>query len=130
MYQSVNQIKDPAARFMEMNGIATWKQAVTHLPSLIRKICQKNNVSMDSINFVVFHQANYNMIDYILKKLKISEAKTYINVREIGNTGSASVGIALAQAVEQKLINHGDLVLLAAVGAGFNFATSLWKWGK
>lgn len=130
MYQHSETSVENKSRFMEMNGIATWKQAVTHLPSLIRKLCEKSQIEISNIDIVIFHQANFNMIDYILKKLRIPENKTFINVREIGNTGSASVGIALAQALENGLIKEGDTVLLAAVGAGFNFSTSIWKWGK
>lgn len=130
MYQNSQINIENSSRFMEMNGIATWKQAVTHLPSLIRKLCEKSQIDISNVDFVIFHQANFNMIDYILKKLRIPENKTFINVKEIGNTGSASVGIALAQAVENGLIKKGDTVLLAAVGAGFNFSTSIWKWGN
>jgi 3-oxoacyl-[acyl-carrier-protein] synthase-3 len=55
-------------------------------------------------------------------------SKTYTNVQEIGNTGSASLAIAMSEAVEKSLIKNGDLVVLAAVGAGFNFGASVWRW--
>ena len=54
-------------------------------------------------------------------------SKTYMNVEEIGNTGSASVGIALSEALQLGKIKSNDIVLLAGVGAGFNFGASLWK---
>jgi len=62
-----------------------------------------------------------------MAKLKIPLEKTYTNVEEIGNTGSASVGIALSEAIEKGKIKPGQTVLFAAVGAGFNFSASLWK---
>jgi 3-oxoacyl-[acyl-carrier-protein] synthase-3 len=54
--------------------------------------------------------------------------KTYTNVQEIGNTGAASLAIAMSEAVERGLLKDGDLVVLGAVGAGFNFGASVWRW--
>jgi 3-oxoacyl-[acyl-carrier-protein] synthase-3 len=118
----------PDVTFMEMNGIATWKQAITHLPPVIRKACEKANVPLKDINAFVFHQANYNMIAYIVKKMGFDMSRTFTNVREIGNTGAASVAIALSEAVEKSFLRAGDLVVLAAVGAGFNYGASVWRW--
>jgi 3-oxoacyl-[acyl-carrier-protein] synthase III len=116
------------AKFMEMNGLATWKQAITHLPPTIRKACTKANVDLKDIDFFVFHQANYNLIEYVVKKMGSDFSRTFTNVQEIGNTGAASVGIALSEATVKGCMKAGDLVVLAAVGAGFNFAASVWRW--
>jgi 3-oxoacyl-[acyl-carrier-protein] synthase-3 len=117
----------PEIDFIEMNGLATWKQAVTNLPIVIRNLCLKSTILIDDIDFCLFHQANLNLIQYVMAKLKISMAKTYTNVEEIGNTGSASVGIALSEALALGKLKSGDLVLLAGVGAGFNFGANIWK---
>jgi len=114
--------------FMEMNGIATWKQAITLLPKNIKKCVSNANISLFEVDHVFFHQANKNMIEYIMKKLKLDEAKTYINVDEIGNTGAASVGIALSDFLTQKEIKPGATILFSAVGAGFNFGSIVWRW--
>jgi 3-oxoacyl-[acyl-carrier-protein] synthase-3 len=120
---------DPLLDCMEMNGIATWKQAVTHLPSTIRRACVKAGVELHDVDFLVLHQANRNLIEYIVRKMGFGIEKTYINVHEIGNAGSASVAIALSEAVARGCLAFGDYVVLAGVGAGFNFAASVWKWG-
>jgi len=120
---------DSSVDLMEMNGIATWKQAITNLPKVMRQACSKANIEISDIDFIVFHQANYNMIEYVMKKIKLDLSKTYTNVQEIGNTGAASVAIALSESVQKKLIKTGDLVLLTAVGAGFNFGANVWRWG-
>ena len=62
-----------------------------------------------------------------MAKSKIPMDKTYTNVENIGNTGSASVGIALSEAMSLKKIKSGDTVILAGVGAGFNFGANLWR---
>ena len=59
--------------------------------------------------------------------MKIPLTKTYTNVEEIGNTGSASIGIALSEAFEKGLIKSGDNLVIAGVGAGFNFGACLFK---
>ncbi|MES2151905.1 MAG: ketoacyl-ACP synthase III [Pseudomonadota bacterium] len=119
---------DKAVDTMEMNGIATWKQAITHLPKVVRKACQKSAVELASVDFLLFHQANLRLIEYIVRKMGFPLEKTYTNVQHVGNTGSASLAIAMSEAVEKKLLKNGDTVVLAAVGAGFNFGASVWRW--
>ena len=54
--------------------------------------------------------------------------RTYANVGLVGNTGAASLAIAMSEATQKGLIKDGDLVVMAAVGAGFNFGASVWRW--
>jgi 3-oxoacyl-[acyl-carrier-protein] synthase-3 len=127
-FNSKDRAWNQAVDFMEMNGIATWKQAITHLPMVIRKACFKSGVDLKEVDFLVFHQSNLNMIQYLVRKMGYGMGKTFTNVQEIGNTGSASVAIALSEAVSKGLLKDGQLVVLAAVGAGFNFGASVWRW--
>jgi 3-oxoacyl-[acyl-carrier-protein] synthase-3 len=113
---------------MELNGIATWKQAITHLPAVIRGACTKANINIKDLDFMIFHQANLKLIEYIIKKNGLDLGKTYTNVQAIGNTGAASPAIALDDATKNKLIKYGDKILFAAVGAGFTFGASIWRW--
>ncbi|GAB4081372.1 3-oxoacyl-ACP synthase III family protein [Modestobacter muralis] len=119
---------DPAVDLMEMNGIATWKQAITHLPRVVRQACEKSGVELASVDFLLFHQANLRLIEYIVRKLGFDLSRTHTNVERIGNTGSASLAIALSEAVQRGLLRNGDTVVLAAVGAGFTFGASVWRW--
>lgn len=127
-FRSQGRDFDPAVDFMEMNGIATWKQAITHLPRVVRRACEKSGVELASVDFIVLHQANLRLIEYIVRKLGLDLAKTYTNVARVGNTGSASLAIALSEAVQQGRIRNGDTVVLGAVGAGFTFGASVWRW--
>ena len=65
---------------MEMNGLATWKQAITNLPISIKRTCKKANLEVANIDFFLFHQANFQMISYIMAKSKIPPSKTYTNI--------------------------------------------------
>jgi 3-oxoacyl-[acyl-carrier-protein] synthase-3 len=119
---------DPAVDLMEMNGVATWKQAITHLPAVIRRACAKAELDVADVDQLILHQANYNLISYVVRKMGLPMDRTYTNVREIGNTGSASIAVALSQAVEAGVIDPGATVVLAGVGAGFTFGASVWRW--
>jgi 3-oxoacyl-[acyl-carrier-protein] synthase-3 len=126
-YPFLNRNFNPEIDYIEMNGLATWKQAITNLPIVIKAVLDRAEIEVSSLDFCLFHQANLNLIQYIMMKMKIPLEKTYTNVQEIGNTGSASVGIALSEAMQYGKIKSGDKVLFAGVGAGFNFGASIWK---
>jgi 3-oxoacyl-[acyl-carrier-protein] synthase-3 len=119
--------QDMKVNYIEQNGLATWKQAVTNLPVVIRHLLESKSMNVNQIDFFIFHQANRFLIEYIMNKMKVPLEKTYMNVEEIGNTGSASIGIALSEAFSKGLIKKSDHVLIAGVGAGFNFGACLFK---
>ena len=120
---------DVSVDMMELNGFATWKQAITHLPAVIRSAFDKAGYACTDADLIIFHQANLRLIEFLMRKMKFDIAKTYTNVQEIGNTGAASVAIALSEAWEHGLLGRDALLALAAVGAGFNFGASIWRWG-
>jgi 3-oxoacyl-[acyl-carrier-protein] synthase-3 len=118
----------PEAAFIEQSGLATWKQAVTHLPVTVKRALAKADVELGDVDLFLFHQANLNLLQYVIRKLRHPPEKTYTNVERIGNTGAASVGIVLSEAVQAGKLSDGDTLVLGAVGAGFNFAASVWRW--
>lgn len=113
---------------IEQNGLATWRQAVSNLPPTIRRACAKASVELTDVDIALLHQANGNLISYVLRKLRIEPERTVTNVERIGNTGAASVAIVLSEAVTGGRIESDDIVVLAAVGAGFTFGASVWRW--
>jgi 3-oxoacyl-[acyl-carrier-protein] synthase III len=127
-YANANGATPADAMFIEQNGLATWKQAITHLPVTVKRALAKADVPLDEVDLYVFHQANLNLIHYLVRKLRQPLERTYTNVERIGNTGAASVAIALSEAVSAGRLGDGDVLVLGAVGAGFNFAASVWRW--
>jgi len=113
--------------FIEHDGRATWTQAITNIPYVLNTLVHQNKMALKDIDFFIFHQANKILIDYIMDKHRIPREKTYTNVEEIGNTGAASIGIALDEAIKGNMIKQNDLLIMAGVGAGFNYGASLWK---
>jgi len=118
--------RDPG--LMEQNGLATWKQAVTHLPGVIRKACATADWEPGDVDLFVFHQANLQIISYVMQKMRIPMDRTFTNVQDIGNAGAASIPIALADAVAAGKLEPGHRVVLAGVGAGFNFGAMCLTW--
>jgi 3-oxoacyl-[acyl-carrier-protein] synthase-3 len=127
-YPYQNRTFDPKIDYMEMNGLATWKQAVTHLPRVVKAVCDKAQMTTDEIDLFLFHQANYNLIEYVVKKMRQPMEKTFTNVREIGNTGAGSIPIVLSEAIAAGRLEKNKNVLFAGVGAGFNFGACIHRW--
>jgi 3-oxoacyl-[acyl-carrier-protein] synthase III len=113
---------------MEQNGLATWKQAVTHLPGTIRRACASAGWEPSEVDLFVFHQANLQIISYVMQKMRIPMDRTFTNVQDIGNAGAASIPIALADAVAAGKLSPGHRVVLAGVGAGFSFGATCLTW--
>ncbi len=115
-------------QFYEMNGMEVWKQVVQYQPRVIRRALEKTGKTTDDVDFFIFHQANLNLINYLMAKMKQPMNKTYTNVAEIGNTADASMAIALFDAMRQGLLKHDDLLVISGVGAGFTFGATVVKW--
>ena len=107
---------------IEMNGREVFKQAVRRMSEAALEVLTKAELTLDDVDLMIPHQANLRIINAVGKRLGIDERKVYVNVQEYGNTGSASVPLALAEAHERQRIQPGDRVLLTAFGAGFHWA--------
>lgn len=121
--------KNEKLKFLySMNGLETWKQVVTYQPLVIEKTLKKSKLNITKINLFVFHQANLNLIKYLIEKMGISKDKVHNTMINYGNTADASLAITLADAVSKKKVKKGDYVLISGVGAGFVFGCTLLKW--
>ena len=74
------------------------------------------------------HQANLRISQFIQQKFKLSDDQVFNNIMKYGNTTAASIPIALTEAFEQGRIKDGDLVVLAAFGSGFTWASAIIRW--
>lgn len=119
---------DHGLQFYEMNGMEVWKQVVQYQPKVVRRALEKIGKVPDDVDFFIFHQANLNLIQFLMAKMKQPMNKTYTNVTEIGNTADASMAIALCDAHKLGLLKHGDLVVISGVGAGFTFGATTMRW--
>lgn len=115
-------------QYYEMNGMEVWKQVMQFQPKAIKRVLEKLGMTADDVDFFVFHQANHNLIQFLMARMKQPPEKTLTNVEEIGNTADASLAIALHDAVVAGRIKRGDLVVVSGVGAGFTFGATAIRW--
>ncbi len=107
------------------NGREVFRQAVKRMSEASRDVLEQAGKRIEDVALVIPHQANRRIIDSVRKSLRLGEEQIYVNIEDYGNTGSASVPLALFQAREEGRIEPGDLVLLTAFGAGFHWAAAL-----
>ena len=111
-----------------MNGKEVFKNAVTRFPEVIEEAMAANKLSMDDIQLIIPHQANYRISQAVAKRMGVEMDKVYSNIHKYGNTTAASIPIALSEALEENKISKGDHIILAAFGAGFTWASAAIKW--
>ncbi len=110
-----------------MKGREVFREAVTRMSAAAREVLAQAGCDVDDVKLVIPHQANLRIISAVQKALSLPDDKMYINVQDYGNTGSASIPLALWEARGKGQINPGDLVLLTSFGAGFHWAAALLR---
>jgi 3-oxoacyl-[acyl-carrier-protein] synthase-3 len=114
-------------QWIVMKGREVFKEATTRMSAAANEVLTQAGLAVEDVALVIPHQANLRIIQATGKALGIPTEKVYANVQEYGNTGSASVPLALWEAREQGRIAAGDLVLLTSFGAGFHWAAMLLR---
>lgn len=115
-------------QYLDMDGSEIFKFATSSVISSIKDILQKNNMTIDDIDYIVPHQANVRIIEYVAKKLKISMDKFYMNIDTYGNTSSASIPLALNEMYNKGILQKGQNLLLVGFGGGLTYGSCLIKW--
>jgi 3-oxoacyl-[acyl-carrier-protein] synthase-3 len=127
MLMTPKMLEDGTA-FPYMDGQAVFKKAVVKFPEVIVESLAKNNLNTEDIGLLIPHQANLRIAQFIQKTLKLRDDQVFNNIHKYGNTTAASVPIALAEAWESGKIKEGDIICLAAFGAGFTWGSALIRW--
>lgn len=115
--------------YIKMNGREVFKHAVNKLSEACNLIIEKNNLKARDIDLFVAHQANKRIVKAISEKLGFEEDQIFGNIDRYGNTSSASIPIALHEAVSEGVLKEGGLVLIASFGAGFVWGVTLLRFG-
>jgi 3-oxoacyl-[acyl-carrier-protein] synthase-3 len=114
--------------YIRQEGQAVFKYAVKKFAEVSLNLLERNHVNPAELDLFVPHQANLRIIDAARERLGLPEEKVVKNIHEYGNTTAATIPLALGTALDQKRLAAGDLVLLAAVGAGLTVGTVLVRW--
>jgi 3-oxoacyl-[acyl-carrier-protein] synthase-3 len=113
---------------IDMDGKEIFRFAVSIIESSIDKILKENDYTLDDIKYVICHQANSRIIDFVAKRLKADKEKFYVNLDMYGNTSAASIAIALDEANKKNLLKAGDKIILVGFGGGLTYGASLIEW--
>ena len=114
--------------YPHMNGQLVFKNAVVRFSEVIMEGLKANQLSPDNIDMFIPHQANLRISQFVQSKFKLKDDQVHNNIQKYGNTTAASIPIALTEAWEEGKIKKGDLVVLAAFGSGFTWASAIIKW--
>ena len=113
--------------FIEMKGNDVFKIAVKTMGKLAVSTLEKNNITIDQIDWLIPHQANSRIINAIAKKISLPSEKIILTVNKHGNTSAASIPLAFDDAYHSGSLNEGNLIMLEAFGAGFTWGSVLLK---
>jgi 3-oxoacyl-[acyl-carrier-protein] synthase-3 len=111
-----------------MRGNAVFRTAVTAMTAAAREVLAEAGLEAGDVGLFIPHQANRRIGDAVAAALGINPSRTYSNIARYGNTGSASIPIALDECVESGRLSEGDCVLLTAFGGGVTWGAALMQW--
>lgn len=122
------EMMDAGRHYPRMDGQAVFKQAVQRVPEVIGEVLTEHGYTTKDIGLLVPHQANLRINEMAARLLRLAPEQVYNNIQRYGNTTAASIPIALHEAVQEGRVASGDLVVLAAFGAGLTWGANLIRW--
>lgn len=114
--------------YLHMQGQDVFKFATKVIVKSINRVLEEAHLTIDDIDYVVCHQANQRIIQFVYKKLKCSSDKFFMNLDEFGNTSAASIPMALAQMNEQRLLKDNMKIICVGFGGGLTWGATLMEW--
>jgi 3-oxoacyl-[acyl-carrier-protein] synthase-3 len=115
--------------YVKQEGQQVFKFAVRKMYELSEALLKKHSIDPSEIKLLIPHQANKRIITATAERLGLPPEKVVLNIDKYGNTTAATIPLATRDAVADGRLKKGDLVLFAAVGAGYTAGVSLWRWG-
>jgi 3-oxoacyl-[acyl-carrier-protein] synthase-3 len=119
---------DGRQHFVHQEGQQVFKYAVRKMAEMSSTLLQRNGLRGEDVKLLIPHQANRRIIEATAKALDMPLDRVIINIDRFGNTTAATIPLATRDAVESGRLQKGDLVLFAAVGAGYTAGANLWRW--
>jgi 3-oxoacyl-[acyl-carrier-protein] synthase-3 len=99
-----------------------------NIPDLINSILKRNKLTIEEIDFFIFHQASKIVIENLIRKMQLNKNKVYFNLENTGNTVSSSIPIAIAELMKNKLLKKNSKILLAGFGVGLSMGATIINW--
>ena len=127
---ATHETVEQGLHYIKQQGQHVFKYAVRKFADASERLLQHNGLTGKDLDLFVAHQANIRIIEAAQQRMGLPDAKVIKNIRQYGNTTAATIPLALKTALDEKRIAPGNLVLLAAVGAGFTVGTVLLRWSE
>jgi len=118
----------PGDAYFTMNGKAVYEKATTAVPECVRQILGLNGLGLEDVSMIIPHQATARVLKRIAELLNVPFSRIQTNLESYANTAGASVPLLLDQVNRRGLLHPGDLLLLVAIGAGWTWGASLYRW--
>jgi 3-oxoacyl-[acyl-carrier-protein] synthase-3 len=119
---------DQRLHYVKQDGQQVFKYAVRKMYETSRDLLARNGLTIDDVSIMIPHQANKRIITAAAERLCIPLEKVLINIDRYGNTTAGTIPLGTRDAIAQGRLKKGDIVLFAAVGAGYTVGASLWRW--
>lgn len=123
-----SKIEEKKKKTLSMNGREVFKFATGVMVENITKVLEKSGLTLEDIDYIVPHQANVRIIDFVAKKLDLPLEKFYVNLNRFGNTSSASIPLALNEMDDKGLLKKGQKIILVGFGAGLTSGALIINW--
>lgn len=114
--------------YLHMDGKKVFVSAVRMMEKTVNQALKKAGLEKEDISYYLFHQANMRILSNLAERMNLSMERIYKNLDYLGNTGPASIGIALDELVRKRLLHDKDTLVLAGFGAGFIWGSAVLRW--
>ena len=121
---------DKRLHYITQDGRVVFKFAVKGMADVSAQILENNGIESSAVDLYIPHQANKRIIDGAAERCGFNEDQVFINIDRYGNTTAGTIPICIDEAVEFGRLKDGNLLLIAAFGAGFSWGSMLIRWGK
>jgi len=128
LHPASHETVDQKMHYIHQDGQQVFKYAVRKMAEMTERVLQKNRLTGADVDCFIAHQANRRIIVATAERLKMPMEKVIINIDRFGNTTAGTIPLAMQTAIDEGKLKKGNLVLLAAVGAGFTSGATLLRW--
>ena len=128
LHPATHETVERRMHYVHQEGQQVFKYAVRRMCDLSAQLLERNGFTSNDLTLVVPHQANLRIIRAMQQRLGVDDSKVMVNIDRYGNTTAGTIPLGLMDALSQKRLKKGDLVLLVAVGAGYTSGSVLLRW--
>jgi len=128
LHPASHETVDQKMHYIHQDGKNVFKYAVKKMAEMTERVLGKNGLTGKDVDCFIAHQANRRIITATAERLGMPLDKVIINIDRFGNTTAGTIPLAMETALQEKKLKKGDLVMLAAVGAGFTSGATLVRW--